>query len=231
MALVQSISVPGQELIRAFPSSVSRAGSTACSVLSYPRSAPFQSTCRELSSFLRSHKCRGHHRSWSQIVSHNHAALHHKFYSLHFGDVLERISGDCDDVGELALFNRAQAVLHVDDLGVNRRCHTQGVYRSRPPFDVKGKHLGLHAMRTVALRVKHPSRWRGGAASKTESHTGSKHFFPRLLHQAKTAVRSKALQVLRLVLAHVQSSCGQRQVFLEEHFYVRIVGSDCVLDI
>lgn len=48
------------------------------------------------------HNRRGHRRTWSQIVSHNHAALHHKFYSLHFSDVLEGISGDCDDVGELA---------------------------------------------------------------------------------------------------------------------------------
>src|ERR1700682_1576035 len=86
-------------------------------------------------------------------------------------------------------------------------------------------------MRTVALRVKHPSWWRGGATSETESHTSGKHFLPRLLHQAKTAVRSKVLQVPRLVLAHVQGSRGQRQVLLEEHSYVRIVGGDCVRDI
>src|SRR5258708_13717752 len=79
-------------------------------------------------------------------------------------------------------------------------------------------------MRTVALRVKHPSWWRGGATSKTESHTGGKHFLPRLLHQAKTAIRSKALQFPRLVLAHVQGSWGQRQALFEEHFYVPVVG-------
>src|ERR1700740_1435653 len=72
-------------------------GGTPCSVHSCIRSALFPVNCHPLSSFLflRSHNRRGHHRTWCQIVSHNHAALHHKFYSLHFRDVLERISRDC----------------------------------------------------------------------------------------------------------------------------------------
>jgi hypothetical protein len=42
-----------------------------------------------------------------QLVSHDQAAFHHEPDSFHFGDILERIAGDGDDVGELAFFDRS----------------------------------------------------------------------------------------------------------------------------
>ena len=40
--------------------------------------------------------------SW--LFSIHHAALHHEAYVLYHADVLQRISGDCDDVGQVAGF-------------------------------------------------------------------------------------------------------------------------------
>src|SRR5882762_5712934 len=53
-------------------------GGTPCCVRSCIRTALLPINCHQLSSFLQSHNRRGHHRTWCQIGSHNHAALHDK---------------------------------------------------------------------------------------------------------------------------------------------------------
>ena len=150
---------------------------------------------------------------------------------MHLGDVLQGIPGHGDEVGVLALFDGAHAVLHADDRRIDRRRHSQRVDRGRSPLDEDREHLGLHAVRTVAGLVEHASWRRRGAAPETKPNTGGQHFLPGLLHQAPAAVGRKAPQVARFILPHVQNSGGHRQVFLEKHFDVRVVGCDRVLDV
>ncbi len=42
-----------------------------------------------------------------QIIANHRAAFHHEFHALHFGDVLQRISGHGHEVGKPALLNVA----------------------------------------------------------------------------------------------------------------------------
>src|SRR5438105_9102993 len=86
-------------------------------------------------------------------------------------------------------------------------------------------------MRTVTGRIIYPCGGRSGAAPETQRHSGSKHFPPRLLHQAKATVRREVFQVLRLILPLIQSRRGQGKMFPDERLYVLIVRSDGMLDV
>ena len=50
-------------------------------------------------------------RAWGQIVPEDFSALHHKLHPLRFADIGERIAGNGDNVGKLALRNGADIVL------------------------------------------------------------------------------------------------------------------------
>src|ERR1051326_2445999 len=89
-------------------------------------------------------------RASSQLVSHDFSALHYEPYALHLGDILQRVSRDCDEVGELAFFDAAQTFLCMNDPGIHDCCHAQRIGRACAPFHEQWKHLSLCAMRTVA---------------------------------------------------------------------------------
>src|SRR5882672_397285 len=171
------------------------------------------------------------HRARSQIVAHNRAALHYELNTLHFRNVGQRISGHSDHVGELALFDGAEGVLLVDDLGVDCRRHAQGIYGTGSPLDEDREHFSLDAVRAIAFSVIDPPWRRRGAAAPTEDYTGGQHFFPRHLHQAVAAVGRPFLQVPGFVLAVVQDRSGDGHALLDELFYVVIGGGGGVLNI
>jgi len=50
-------------------------------------------------------------RSSVDLVLDHDSALHHKLHSLKLCDVLQRISGDCHNIGELTCFNNTDAIL------------------------------------------------------------------------------------------------------------------------
>src|ERR1700676_2297773 len=76
-----------------------------------------------------------------QIIAEDHAALHHKLHSFHLGDVGERITRNCNEVGELPLFNTADLVpqVIVEALGCIARGHPQRLRRRHSPFYEIGK--------------------------------------------------------------------------------------------
>src|ERR1019366_6082403 len=84
----------------------------------------------------------------THVVFDDSSAFHHKFDALHLSDVLQGVSGGRDQVGELALFDGADFVLPVDNLGIHRGCHAQRIEWRRSPTDEDGKHLALYAMGT-----------------------------------------------------------------------------------
>ena len=58
--------------------------------------------------------CVALHRSiglTSQIILDDLSALHHKLNALEFGDVLQRVPGNGDDIGVLTLFERTDPIL------------------------------------------------------------------------------------------------------------------------
>src|SRR5215813_13048096 len=64
-----------------------------------------------------------------QIVPDDLSALHHKFDSLQFRDVGYRVAGHGDQIGVLALLDRADLVLPSHGLGVNHRAALDSPYR------------------------------------------------------------------------------------------------------
>src|SRR5262245_41242611 len=58
------------------------------------------------------------HRS-VDFVANDLAAFHHEPHALQFGDVRQRIAGDGDQVGVLALVNRSKAIQPSHDFGVD----------------------------------------------------------------------------------------------------------------
>ena len=54
-----------------------------------------------------------------------HPAFHHKTNAPEHGNVLQRIAGHCDEIGEFSRFDAADAILPVDDLAHSNWLRTQ----------------------------------------------------------------------------------------------------------
>jgi hypothetical protein len=62
----------------------------------------------------------GSFTSGAQFIADNYAAFHHELDSFHLGNVLQRIAGYCHEIRKFMRFDRAEAVLHVNDIGIHR---------------------------------------------------------------------------------------------------------------
>src|SRR5438046_834794 len=85
----------------------------------------------------------------AQFVSHDKAAFHHEPDALHFGDVLERVAGDGDDVRELAFFDAPDLVFPavVQHARGRKKRSLQGQRRSHARFHDASEHVGPPALR------------------------------------------------------------------------------------
>src|SRR5205807_3349062 len=112
----------------------------------------------------------------AQLVAHDQAAFHHEPDALHFGDVLERVSGAGDDVRELAFFDRPYVVFPavVQHARGRKKRRLQGLRRGHAPFHEVSELVGLPAV----------GDGRGcGAASEHDGDTGGERALESLLHE------------------------------------------------
>src|SRR5258706_4890915 len=117
----------------------------------------------------------------AQLVSHDQAAFHHEPDAFHFGDVLERVSGYGDDVGELAFLNgpdlASRAV--VQHSGGRQIRRLQGLRRGHAPFHEVSELVGLPAVRDGGG---------GRAASEHDRDAGGERALEGLLHELEARV-------------------------------------------
>src|SRR5262245_66298218 len=72
---------------------------------------------------------------------------------------------------------------------------------------------------------------RGGAASVTKTNTCRHHLLPCRLLKAPPAIGRKSFQVSGFVLAQIQNSCGDWQIFPYQCRDICIVSGERMLDI
>jgi len=93
-----------------------------------------------------------------QVVPNDLSALHDKRHPQHFSDVPQGIAGDGNQISDLALFDRAETILLVNDGGIDRGSHLQGERRGGAPLDENREHFGLHTVRALAGLVENAPR-------------------------------------------------------------------------
>src|SRR5439155_7947461 len=140
-----------------------------------------------------------------QVVPNDLSALHDQRNPQHFSDVSQGIAGDGDQISDLALFDRAETILLVDDGGIDRGSHLQGERRGGAPLDENREHFGLHAVRALAGLVENAPlavRDRRRPAAVAEPNPGGQHLLllPGHLLESPPAVGPESLEVTRFIL-------------------------------
>src|ERR1700694_964082 len=108
------------------------------------------------------------------FVLNNFSALHHKFHSLHLGEVLQRVPGNGDDIGIFTLLKRPDLILPSHHLRIHHGRSLESRY-------------GGHAMSDQPLEVAPLCPMR----IKIAVDSAAKHYFEPLCAIAARAFLSK----------------------------------------
>src|SRR5215510_1901438 len=120
-------------------------------------------------------------RSTTELVAHHQSALHHELHLAHQAEVCQRIAWHRDDVGELALLDRADVLFPVVVQHARRWQigGLQGLRRAQAPLGVIFELASLLAVR---------DRNRGGAAAEYDRDAGGHRTPHRLLQELEAGI-------------------------------------------